>query len=459
LRIADWKTGASGRDAGRLALQSAIRNPQSAIGFDPAAVARRLNRLWHLPPWLAAVTGHLGLPVAVARDLGADPGLFRIVQLAVCLAGDQGAGLSLAVGATAEPLSTELGLTAADLQEVKQALAEKPRPLRWEPPASLPLLPDLLHLAAENRRLLDGPSPDALQQDIDALQRAVQGLRAGEAERLRTLKLAALAELAAGAGHEINNPLAVISGQAQYLLVREADPQRRHSLQTIVSQAKRIHQTLTELMQFARPPALKRQPVDVSGLLRQVADGLRDLAELRQVRLSVTEPTAPLTLDADPNQAQVALRCLLRNAIEAAPPEGWASARVEACGEAVELVVEDSGTGPSAAEREHLFDPFYSGRKAGRGRGLGLPTAWRLAREHGGDVRFDAGTQGPTRFTLRLPRGHACPMEPGAEPASQPAPAAQPEIDAPAVSTLEADEHAPGRNGSNSCHLTPPASS
>ena len=52
-------------------------------------------------------------------------------------------------------------------------------------------------------------------------------------------------------------------------------------------------------------------------------------------------------------------------------------------------------------EREHLFDPFYSGRKAGRGRGLGLPTAWRLARQHGGDVRF-AGAE-PTRFVLTLP--------------------------------------------------------
>src|SRR5262249_17338788 len=149
--------------------------------------------------------------------------------------------------------------------------------------------------------------------------------------------------------------------------------------------------------------------VDVGGLLRQVADGLRDLAGQRNVRLLVTEPAAPLTLDADPNQAQVALRCLLRNAVEAAPAEGWASARAEACGDPVELVVEDSGPGPGAAESEHLFDPFYSGRKAGRGRGLGLPTAWRLAREHGGDVRFDAAPRGPTRFTLRLPRAHARP--------------------------------------------------
>ena len=66
-------------------------------------------------------------------------------------------------------------------------------------------------------------------------------------------------------------------------------------------------------------------------------------------------------------------------------------------------MVEDSGTGPAPSQREHLFDPFYSGRLAGRGRGLGLPTAWRLAREHGGDVRYESVSGGPTRFVLSLP--------------------------------------------------------
>jgi signal transduction histidine kinase len=441
LRIADCGVTPALSGPHGSVFQSAIRNPQSAIGFDPAAVGRRLNRLWRLPPWLAAVTGHLSLPVEVARELGADPSVFRVVQLAVCLAQAQGVELRLPVGADPERLRAELGLTAAELEEVKQALCEKPRTPRWEPPASLPLLPELLRVAAENRRLLDIPGRECLQQDIDALQRAVASQRAGEAERLRALKLAGLAELAAGAGHEINNPLAVISGQAQYLLVREAEPARRHSLQTIINQTKRIHHTLTELMQFARPPAPKRQPVDVAALLRQTADGLRDLAEQRQVRLLVEEPSAPLILDADPGQAQVALRCLLRNALEAAPAEGWASARARENGDAIELVVEDSGPGPSAADREHLFDPFYSGRKAGRGRGLGLPTAWRLAREHGGDVSFDDGSPDPTRFLLRLPR------------AQVPVPAA--DVSMPPAES----EPAPERNGSNGCHLMPPIAS
>src|SRR5205807_2101936 len=121
------------------------------------------------------------------------------------------------------------------------------------------------------------------------------------------------------------------------------------------------------------------------------------------------------------------------NAIEAAPAEGWAGVRAEADGvEGVALVVEDSGQGPAAADREHLFDPFYSGRKAGRGRGLGLPTAWRLAREHGGDVRHDDNAEGPTRFILSLPRAVQADAD-----------------DAPAA------EQSQMRNGANGCHAPP----
>jgi signal transduction histidine kinase len=106
----------------------------------------------------------------------------------------------------------------------------------------------------------------------------------------------------------------------------------------------------------------------------------------------------------DPEQIRTTLACLLRNAVEAAPAEGWASIRLETpSADLIDLVVEDNGSGPPMAKREHLFDPFYSGRSAGRGRGLGLATAWRLARENGGDVHFDRPPDGPTRFTLSLP--------------------------------------------------------
>jgi signal transduction histidine kinase len=244
-----------------------------------------------------------------------------------------------------------------------------------------------------------------LEAEVDQLHRSLLEQRDGEECRLRARKLAALAEFAAGAGHEINNPLAVISGQAQYLLADESEPARQRSLQTIVQQAQRIHQILTDLMQFARPARPQKRAADVRMLARAVATGLHEVAALKQVQIEVEEPDEACVAECDPRQLQVALSCLLRNAIEAALADGWARLRVEAASaDQLRLVVEDSGPGPAPTQVEHLFDPFYSGRAAGRGRGLGLPTAWRLAREQGGDVTFEPVPQGPSRFVLTLPR-------------------------------------------------------
>ncbi len=382
-------------------------------GFDQAGIARRLARRWRLPPWLAAIVGHLGLPVETAQTVGADPDLFRIVQLAVGLVQRYEAGLSLPIHGEPDTLAAALDMAVADLQAVcgewEAWTAAMPLPITWRHPQSEPLLRDLLRLAAENRRLTAAPVLERLESDVDQLHRALEEQRTGEAERLQTLKLRGLAEFAAGAGHEINNPLAVISGQAQYLLGHDTDPVRQRSLQTIIKQAQRIHDLLNELMQFARPSRPQKQPVDVGSLIREVKESLSELAAQQRVQLVCLEPEHRISLYGDPRQLRTILACLLRNAIEAAPADGWAGVRLEVPQpDRLHLMVEDSGSGPTPAQREHLFDPFYSGRHAGRGRGLGLSTAWRLAREHGGDVAYEYLPTGPTRFVLSLPWETGC---------------------------------------------------
>lgn len=400
-----------------------VRTQQQLWGLDQAALARRLLRRWQLPAWLSASVGHLGLSVELAQSFGAEPDLFRTVQLAVLLTQQRHGLLRLSVGAELAATAAALGVTTDQQAAVQQQAVASP-PASWPSPANLPLLGDLLSLAAENLRLRDAPRLEQLEHEQDQLHQAVQELRTTQREQLQTQKLAALAEFAAGAGHEINNPLAVISGQAQYLLrqlrpaerglTKEAEPDPavrlpaaafRAALETIIAQTQRIHQLLHGLMQFARPPRPRKQPTDAGALIRQVVAELSETALRRGVRLVCPEPTQPASLDADPEQARTALSCLLQNAIEAAPADGWAGVRLETpAADRVDLVVEDNGGGPSPLQREHLFDPFYCGRQAGRGRGLGLPTAWRLAREHGGDVRYDSLPGGPTRFVLTLPR-------------------------------------------------------
>lgn len=327
----------------------------------PIPSFRRHLRSWHLPDWLSAVIGYADAPAELVTALGAPPNLVRVVQTAL-----------------ATPFNTD----------------------DFRPPPADDLIRDYLDLAIQSAR------PDA-EAELDRLTRAVAQWRAAEADRQRHDRLAALAEFAAGAGHEINTPLAVIAGRAQYLLARETDADRERSLQTIVQQAHRVSDILSELMQFARPSAPRTGVVAVGAVVAAVAEEMRLFAEDRRVRLTVAEIADGVTVTADAKQFRAALAALVRNALEAAANDGWVSVGVEVADGRVRVAVEDSGGGPSAEQRPHLFDPFYSGREAGRGRGLGLSTAWRLARLNGGDVTFARPDGGPTRFILELPQSSA----------------------------------------------------
>jgi signal transduction histidine kinase len=385
-------------------------------GQDAPAVARRLARRWQLPLWLHGIVGYLGMPLDHAEVLGTDERLFAIVQWAVTVGQAHDQVLGLPVGTDRERLQSYLGLTSEDEAAVLnawEALVESEAlPQHWPDPQGEPLLLDLLAVAAESRRRELRSFTERMEQEIDWLQLQLAEQKATEADRLNRAKLRSLAEFAAGAGHEINNPLAVISGQAQYLLPREGDPERRKALQVILRQTDKIHHLLNELMQFARPPLPRRQVIDAAKLLPDVVADVQDLAEQRACRVECAAlPQSAIAL-ADLQMMRTALRCLLRNALEASPRDGAVLVQVESSEDSVQITITDAGPGPNAQQREHMFDPFYSGRRAGRGRGLGLPTAWRLARENGGDVEYAPLPEAPGRFLLTLP---------AAAPLSQPA--------------------------------------
>lgn len=226
------------------------------------------------------------------------------------------------------------------------------------------------------------------------------------ARRLEAEKLAALAEFAAGAGHEINNPLAVISGRAQLLLRDETHPERRRDLALIHAQALRVHEMIADLMLFARPPEPRRQACDLATAVDRAVASLAALQQ-RGTTIQVHLADRLPMLDADPAQLVVALRAIIQNALEAAPAEqGQIALGAEAVGEGIAMVViaiHDNGPGMTAEERRHAFDPFFSGRAAGRGLGNGLSKCWRIVTQHGGDVLVDCPSGGGTMVTLRWP--------------------------------------------------------
>jgi two-component system NtrC family sensor kinase len=382
---------------------------RSLWSLDQDALARRLLRRWGIPKWVSSIVGHLGLAKEVAENLGCDLPLFRVTQAAILLVEQRGDGLRLDVAASVHEALADLGLAAADFEAVGHTLAPaatKPATAgAAEPPDRDLLLPEYLGLAADNILLRQNRALESLESEHDQFHQLLRGGRQADTDRLRAMKLEALAEFAAGAAHEINNPLAVISGQAQYLLGHEAETARQQSLHKIITQVQRVHQMLTELMQFARPARPQRQFVEPRALAREALLSLHEFAAHRQVSLEGTELEETPAIFVDARQSRTSLECLVRNAIEAAGSGGWVRIRIRSTAETLEFLIEDSGPGPNPAQVEHLFDPFFSGRQAGRGRGLGLPAAWRLAREQGGDVRYNVAPGEPTQFVLALPWG------------------------------------------------------
>ncbi len=218
-------------------------------------------------------------------------------------------------------------------------------------------------------------------------------------------KLEALAEFAAGAGHEINNPLATIIGRAQLLLKDERDPQRRQMLLAIGAQAYRIRDMIGDAMLFGRPPAPELQPVDPARAVSDLLSKLADDFAADHCRVSVEIPNG-LLLRADSTQLEIVLGELLHNSRQALESAGGGEIRVRASPRDgfVVIEIEDRGRGFSEIERQHAFDPFFSGRQAGRGLGFGLSKCWRIIQQHEGRIEIESALDGPTVVRVSWPR-------------------------------------------------------
>jgi signal transduction histidine kinase len=232
----------------------------------------------------------------------------------------------------------------------------------------------------------------------------MEGIRAdgGVAEA----RFEAVRAFAYGAGHEINNPLANIAARAQSLLIDERDPERRRKLATIVDQAFRARDMIGGLMVFARPPVPRRVSVDVHEVVRPVIEAVRAIAMARAVRLEYSPPPAPVAVVVDAAQVGEALRAVMQNALEAVDDGGRVVIEASAVeGGGARITVVDDGPGMDADAARCAFDPFYSGRDAGRGIGLGLPKALRLVEANGGRIAVESRPASGTRVSVDLPAG------------------------------------------------------
>ena len=256
-------------------------------------------------------------------------------------------------------------------------------------------------LAQEFNRMMTN-----LQTSRAELERAMQTVKATQAQLIQSEKLSAVGQFVAGVAHELNNPLTAVVGFSELLQTMPAEAKIHAHLERIAKSAHRCHKIVHSLLSFARQQAPERKPVRLNAVVDEVLEIMA--YDLRTSGVAVVRQfTEPLpAILADPHQLQQVFVNILGNARQAIEPsqrEGRVTVRTHAAEGKVTVEFEDNGPGIRPEHVARIFDPFFTTKPVGKGTGLGLSLSYGIIREHGGtiEVRSEPG-RGAT-FVIELP--------------------------------------------------------
>ena len=215
----------------------------------------------------------------------------------------------------------------------------------------------------------------------------------------RAERLATLGELAAGAAHEIRNPLTSIRSTIQYLRPDFEGAEKAVLVDELLAEVDRINGIIAGLLSFARPPPPHFEEVDVPALLRQVGRLLDSAARAQGVELVL--PEAEGRVRGDPDQLKQVFLNLCMNALQAMAEGGRLSLGLVRSDHTLRVSVADTGPGIPAEDLDLVFDPFFTTREEGTG--LGLAVCYGIVSRHEGRIDIESRPGAGTTVHVRLP--------------------------------------------------------
>lgn len=230
----------------------------------------------------------------------------------------------------------------------------------------------------------------------------------------RTDRLATLGELAAGAAHEIRNPLTAIRSTIQYLSKDfKNDPVKSEMITELISEVERINKIVQGLLSFARPSALNTSDVNVEQLINQTLTLTTNALHKQNISIEFEYFTENTTIRADAEQLKQVFLNIILNATEAMSENETDKERTLIIsiekGAAVDphnryLIIsfEDTGKGIPQNEIENVFNPFYTTKEDGTG--LGLAITYGIISRHNGEITVNSIPNKGTCFILKLPQ-------------------------------------------------------
>jgi signal transduction histidine kinase len=237
-----------------------------------------------------------------------------------------------------------------------------------------------------------------LRESLDALEKAQSDLVSAQ-------RLAALGEMSATVGHELRNPLAVLTN-AMYLIRHtvesNADDRLRRQLDTADREIAAATLIVSDLLEFSRPRPAVAEAVDVADLVHETVTAAPPRTG---ISLDVDTDGVP-PIEGDRAQLRQVLLNLLINAYDAMPEGGKVSIEAHGVNGHVEVSVTDSGVGADPEQLARVFEPFYTSKT--KGIGLGLAVSKRIIEGHSGTIALRPAPERGCTATITLPRsaGH-----------------------------------------------------
>jgi signal transduction histidine kinase len=239
---------------------------------------------------------------------------------------------------------------------------------------------------------------------LDASHESFENLKLFQAQMVQTEKLVSLGQLAAGAAHEINNPLTGILGYSDLLVDDPTLGERQRVVaEKIRTLSRRIKTLVTSLLSFARRVPTEKLALD----LNQVIASALHLSNLDlrgkhiQVLTDLDEDLPNILGDA--NQVLQVFFNLISNAVDALEEVGGGQLVIRTSRAAGKLLIEFSDTGPGIKSPQHVFDPFFTTKPVGKGTGLGLSICYGIVQEHGGRIECFNRPEGGATFVVEFP--------------------------------------------------------
>ena len=239
---------------------------------------------------------------------------------------------------------------------------------------------------------------------IESSRESFENLKHFQAQMVQTEKLVSLGQLAAGAAHEINNPLTGILGYSDLLADDPALGDRQRVVaDKIRTLARRIKTLVTSLLSFARRVPSEKAHLDLNQVLMSALH-LSNL-DLRGKKVEI-ETLADMDLPpvrGDANQILQVFFNLMSNAVDALEEVGGGKLLIRTSHNNERAIIEFSDSGPGIKSPHQVFDPFFTTKPVGKGTGLGLSICYGIVQEHGGRIECFNRPEGGATFIVELP--------------------------------------------------------